>query len=142
MIYLTIFLPHFKLLNDEATYEDNDTAEQKNLDFHTINQTSELVIEPTSKEVLSSTQNHEIKYRRLRGDFDVEYDNAAEELVACLDDETSTNQLHYQELVPLRKALLDSYQKRLGERNRRKRFLQTNHSVDFTNKNKFSTGRI
>jgi len=137
--YLTIFIPHFKLLNDEATYEHTNTAEQKILDFHTINQTSELVIEPTSKEVLSSTQNHDIKYRRLRGDFDVEHDNTAEELVACLDDETSTNQLHYQELVPLRKALLDSYQKRLGERNRRKRFLQSNHSVDFSNKNRFST---
>merc|ERR1712018_314443 len=81
--------------------------------------------------VLSIMQNQNIKYRRLRGDFDVEHDNNCEDLISVLDDEINPNQYHSTELLQLRTSLCDGYQQRLNERNRRKRFLQMNHSLDF-----------
>ena len=69
----------------------------------------------------------------LRGDFDVEYDNDAELLLAemefngkelILDDET-------QEEYDLKMKILDIYNARLEERMKRKRFVIERNLLDF-----------
>lgn len=76
-----------------------------------------------------------LSYKRLRGDFEMEFDDTAEEFVADLTDEIEHHTEARSEYTPLLKrmrlALCDSYVRyRLHERHRRKRVLQEEHGID------------
>jgi len=104
---------------------------------HNTSQLTALPSSQTQAKDTSSSASEIIGYMPLRGDFDFEYDNEAELLLA----EMEFNEDDKPEEIQLKQKILEIYNARLDERIKRKEFVKERDMLNFKKQNAFDRSK-